>query len=383
MGLTHLGTARLQAWTGGLARSGYALRVAEPERVDADASLNAEPSIRRRIVVRLIFLALTLFTLYVLWPSLLKVFSAWPSLLTINPAWFVVMLAAEVASFACAWALQRLALRTARWFAIATAQISGNAFSRIVPGGAAAGAAIQFRLLVQSGLDATTIGTGLTAASFISSGTLFALPVLALPAIVFGAPAPRGLTQSAWLGAGLFVLAVAVGALLLSSTRPLEATGRAIQWLQNRVHRDRAPHTGLPEKLVEERDEIREALGSRWWLALISAMGNWLFDYLALLAALTAVGSRPRPSLVLLAYVAAAVLGMIPLTPGGLGFVEAGLTATLTLAGVNAADAVLATLAYRLVSYWLPLVVGPIAYALHRRRYARRTGAPGSLGATG
>ena len=58
-------------------------------------------------------------------------------------------------------------------------------------------------------------------------------------------------------------------------------------------------------------------------------MGNWLFDYLALLAALTAVGSRPRPSLVLLAYVAAALLGMIPITPGGLGFVEAGLAATL------------------------------------------------------
>ncbi len=339
---------------------------------DAPERLRDEPALWRRIVVRLVFLTLTLFSLYILWPSLLKVFSAWPSLLTINPAWFVVMFAAEIASFACAWALQRLALQTAKWFAIATAQISGNAFSRIVPGGAAAGAAIQYRLLTQSGLDATTIGTGLTASSFISSGTLFALPVLALPAIVFGAPAPPGLTQSAWLGAGLFVLAVAVGALLLSSRRPLIATGRAIQWFQNRRHRDRPPATGLPEKLVASRDAIRETLGSRWWMALITAMGNWLFDYLALLAALTAVGSRPRPSLVLLAYVAAAVLGMIPITPGGLGFVEAGLTATLTLAGVNAADAVLATLASRLVSYWMPLLLGPFAYLAHRRRYAAR-----------
>jgi len=63
---------------------------------------------------------------------------------------------------------------------------------------------------------------------------------------------------------------------------------------------------------------------------------------------------------------------MIPITPGGLGFVEAGLAATLTLAGVSAPDAVLATLAYRLVSYWMPLLVGPIAYALHRRRYVKR-----------
>jgi uncharacterized protein (TIRG00374 family) len=64
------------------------------------------------------------------------------------------------------------------------------------------------------------------------------------------------------------------------------------------------------------------------------------------------------------------VLGMIPITPGGLGFVEAGLTATLTLAGVSASDAVLATLAYRLVSYWLPLPAGLLAATLHRRRFA-------------
>ena len=343
-----------------------------PPPVPAARRTSSDSSFRRRIIIRAIFLLLTLFTLYVLWPSLLKVFAAWPDLLTINPAWFVVMFVAEIASFACAWALQRLALRTGKWFAIATAQISGNAFSRIVPGGAAAGAAIQYRLLVGSGLDPTTIGTGLTATTFISSATLFALPILALPAIVFGAPAPRGLVQSAWLGAALFVLAIAVGVVLLSADRPLRWVGMMIERVQNRMHKDRPPKTGTPDKLVRERNSIRGTLGSRWWLALITAWGNWLLDYLALLAALTAVGARPRPALVLLAYVAAAVLGMIPITPGGLGFVEAGLTATLTLAGVSAADAVLATLAYRLVSYWLPLLAGPFAYLAHRHRYLRR-----------
>jgi uncharacterized protein (TIRG00374 family) len=344
-------------------------------------STAADKSFRRRMIVRAVFLVLTLLSLYVLWPSLLKVLSAWPDLLKIEPAWFVVMFGAEIASFACAWALQRLALRTGRWFAIATAQIAGNAFSRIVPGGAAAGAAIQFRLLVLSGLNPTTIGTGLTAATLISSATLFALPVLVLPAIAFGAPAPPGLVQSAWLGAALFVLAVVVGAVLVSADGPLLWVGNTIQRFQNRMRgsrmrRARPPKTGTPEKLVRERNEIRRTLGSRWWLALITASGNWLLDYLALLAAVAAVGARPRPALVLLAYVAAAVLGMIPITPGGLGFVEAGLTATLTLAGVSAADAVLATLAYRLVSYWLPLVAGPFAYVAHRRRYVGREKEP-------
>ena len=92
-------------------------------------------------------------------------------------------------------------------------------------------------------------------------------------------------------------------------------------------------------------------------MALVAAVGRWAFDYLALLAALRAVGAEPDPSLVLLAYVAAQLLGTIPLTPGGLGFVEAGLTGLLRAAGVDGGDAIVATLAYRLVSFWLPLPV--------------------------
>ena len=72
----------------------------------------------------------------------------------------------------------------------------------------------------------------------------------------------------------------------------------------------------------------------------------------------------------LLAFCAAQLLAQIPATPGGLGFVEAGLTATLVLAGVGAGDAVLATFAYRLFTYWLPLPLGLLGAVLHRRRYA-------------
>ncbi len=60
---------------------------------------------------------------------------------------------------------------------------------------------------------------------------------------------------------------------------------------------------------------------------------------------------------------------MIPITPGGLGFVEAGLTATLALAGVSGGEAVLATLIYRLASYWLRCRPGSSPYLLFRRRY--------------
>ena len=116
----------------------------------------------------------------------------------------------------------------------------------------------------------------------------------------------------------------------------------------------------------------------------VSTSGRWAFDYASLLAALAAVGSHPRPSLVLLAFCGAQVLAQIPITPGGLGFVEAGLTAMLTLAGVGAGAAVLATFAYRLFSYWLPLPVGLAAFGWHARRYRKvvRSGSPPGASAT-
>jgi hypothetical protein len=69
------------------------------------------------------------------------------------------------------------------------------------------------------------------------------------------------------------------------------------------------------------------------------------------------------------AYAVAGVVGMIPATPGGLGLVEASLTGLLVLAEVNSSQAVLATLTYRLASYWAPLCAGPVAYGLFRLRY--------------
>jgi uncharacterized protein (TIRG00374 family) len=72
---------------------------------------------------------------------------------------------------------------------------------------------------------------------------------------------------------------------------------------------------------------------------------------------------------VLLAYTSADLLALLPFTPGGLGFVEAGLVGTLRLAGVPGAHASAATLLYRLVAFWLPIPAGGVAYLLFRRRY--------------
>jgi len=210
----------------------------------------------------------------------------------------------------------------------------------------------------------------MAATSIISTGTLFALPLVALFLAFFGAPIPEGLTLVAWGGGLIFLLLMALGTVIVTTDRPLIVVGGLVERTAGVIAERFGKQSSFTvERLIDERDRVKSVLGERWGRALAAASGNWLLDYMALVAALRAVGSQPRLSLVLLAYGAAAVLSMIPITPGGLGFVEAGLTGTLTLAGVPATDALLATLAYRLVSYWLPIPLGLTAYLLFRRRY--------------
>ena len=330
-----------------------------------------DPALPRanRIIWRAIALIAALVVLYLFLPSIAEVLSAWPRLAHLNPLWIGVAVLAEAASFSCVWWLLSLALRSRNWFAISTSQLAGNALSQVVPAGAAAGATLQYRMLAASGIDTAAAGSALTAVAVLQLATLSAIPVLSLVLSLTGQPINRGLQQAAWIGLGFFVLLMAVGAVLVTSDRAVSALGRAIQAVRNRLLRHRAAVRDFPERLRDQRDLIRQALGEKWVTALLATVGKWAFDYGALLASLAAVGARPNPGLVLLAFAAGQVLAMIPITPGGLGFVEAGLTGVLALAGVSAGDAVLATLSYRLVSFWMPLPSGLVSYAIFRRRY--------------
>ena len=104
-----------------------------------------------------------------------------------------------------------------------------------------------------------------------------------------------------------------------------------------------------------------------------------MFAYPCLLFCVRAVGADPRPALIVLAYAVAGVIGLLPVTPGGIGVVEASLAGFLAQAGLDGARAVLATLAYRLASYWPPMLAGPVAYAIFRYRYRDQGGAAPAL----
>jgi uncharacterized membrane protein YbhN (UPF0104 family) len=323
----------------------------------------------RRYVRRGVLLVIAGASLYLLLPSLVAVFASWRSLLQLDWRFAVLVPACEAASLVCLWELDRIALRVSDWFAVAAAQLSGNAVGRILPGGGATATAFAAGMLRRAGVDPGEAAAAFATSTGLQIATALALPVLALPAIVAGAPVNHGLATAAYLGLASLVLLVAVGATAFALNAPIVLVGRAIEWLLNQTMRRRRHIVGLPQELLDDRNFIRATLGRRWQAAGMAAAANTGFDYLALLCALRAVGADPRPSLILLAYTAAELLALIPLTPGGLGFVEAGLVSTLTLAGVPAAQALAATLFYRLVAYWLPLPLGGGAYVVYRRRY--------------
>jgi uncharacterized protein (TIRG00374 family) len=341
------------------------------EAIDPTPSRHA----RRRIVLRLLVLAVTGIALYLVLPGLIAMFGSLPQLEAVFPAWFVPIFVLEAAAFACIWALMRIALHTDKWFDIACAQLTGNALSHALPGGAATGGATMYQMLTRAGFDGATTSTALTAVGLLSTATLFALPVLALPAIVFGLAVRSELLQGALLGGALGIFLLTGASILLVSDRVVRNVGKVLDWSVQRVLRRPAPDPSMSQRLVEARDFVRNALAESWKQAVPAALGNQLFDFLALYVALFAVGSRVDPVLVLLAFVAGSALAMIPITPGGLGFVEAGLTGVLTLAGVTPEHAVLATLLYRLFSYWLPLPAGLVASILFRRRHRTTTAA--------
>lgn len=315
-----------------------------------------------------VFVLVTGVSLYLLLPSLAAVFASWHSLTSLTWYWVLLALASEAASFVAIWQLDRIALREQRWFVVASAQLAGNAAGRVVPGGAATATAVSVGMLRRAGHGVGQATAALAASTTLQVATRLALPLLALPAIVAGASVAPSLATTAYLGLAVVLVLAGVGVLAFVSDRPLAAAGRALQWALNGTVRRRRKITGLSERLLVQRDFVRVTIGPNWKAAVLSAVATAGCDFAALLFTLRAVGAEPRPSLVLLAYSGAGLLALIPLTPGGLGFVEAGLVGTLTLAGVSAADSTLATLTYRLASYWLPIPFGVAAYIAFARR---------------
>jgi uncharacterized membrane protein YbhN (UPF0104 family) len=306
-----------------------------------------------------------------------------------KPGWLAAAALAELLSLDMFARQQRRLLRAfetrmSQSRAIALT-FSRTAITHAVPAGSAVSAAFAFGEFRSCGVSRSA-----AAAVTLLSGLASTLGLMAVYAVgALGAAVPAVLTRAALPGldgpvgaelAGLVATLIAVGWLFLFTRRAYAkrgsvsititagasaAGGTARRW---------PPLAKLLARLANARAWLQDALRQagevprrHWHATLALAAANWLADMLCLMAVSHAL--RLEVGVVALgsAYLTVQVARQIPVTPGGIGLVEAGLMAALVSAGAGGVTAAAVVLGYRMLSCWLVIPIGMLTwFALHR-----------------
>jgi len=112
---------------------------------------------------------------------------------------------------------------------------------------------------------------------------------------------------------------------------------------------------------------------------------SWLCSISILGMAYEAVGTSPPWAGLLLAFCASQIAAALPITPGGIGVVEGSLTLALVAFGGSESITFAAVLLYRLVTYWVCIPLGGLAWLALRiwgpaRRATEALAAPAPRG---
>ncbi|MGI8491263.1 MAG: lysylphosphatidylglycerol synthase transmembrane domain-containing protein [Acidimicrobiales bacterium] len=244
-------------------------------------------------------------------------------------------------------------------FTMLRIQLTTLSISHCVPGGTAAGSSLGYRLLTVAGVSKTDVGFALAAQGM---GSAVVLNVILWLALVVSIPV--------WGFSPLYLAAALAGALLVAAfvalvlmfTRGAAWAGRLVERTGTRLpFVDEVALRALFDRLAGRLQELGHA---RRLLAKAVgwAAANWLLDAGSLYLFVAAFGHWANPDGLLVAYGLAYVLAAIPLTPGGLGVVEAILTSTLVGFGTPRGIAILGVVGYRLINFWLPIPLGGLSY---------------------
>jgi len=246
-----------------------------------------------------------------------------------------------------------------KFFTIFRIQMTTLSVSHCAPGGSAAGTALAYRLLTQNGASASDSGFVLGVQGI---GSAIVLNVILWLSLIVSIPvwgfSPEYLLAAVVGG----VLLIAAAVLVYALTRGEERIGRLLEKAASYVpfvdgaalRRSYAQLAGHLSGLVARREAL---IGALVWAAV-----NWLLDAGSLFVFVLAFGHLVNPDGLLVAYGLANVLAAIPLTPGGLGVVEAALTTLLVGFGTPRGIATLGVIVYRLFNFWAPIPLGGLAY---------------------
>ncbi len=317
---------------------------------------------RRRALTTTLKVLATLLVVYFIILNIPGLRNAVDQLSDVQPSLLVVGLLLEFLALLCYSGITKVALGPVgeelplmRMFRI---QLSTRSLASLVPGGSAAGSALGYRLMTVAGIPGPDAGFALAASGLASAvvlncllwvGLIVSIPIRGVNPI-YGSAAI----------AGILLMGVAA-AIIFGLIEGQERSERIFRWVARRFHLDeeRAGEAvrhlgGRMQELSADRVMLRRLV--LWSLA------NWLIDAAALWVFLRAFGSSVPLDGLIVAFGLANVLAVIPLTPGGLGIVEGTYVPVLVGFGLPRATAVVGVVSYRIAQYWLPILLGGIAY---------------------
>ncbi|MBE2318527.1 flippase-like domain-containing protein [Solirubrobacter sp. CPCC 204708] len=312
----------------------------------------------RQIVVLVLASALMVVGLVVIAPALADLPDVWSKLSTGHLGWLTFALILEALSFVGyailfrAVSIDRDGNGTRIGFRASTEiALAGHAATRLFASAGAGGIALTAWALRKSGMEARDVAARMTTFMVL-------LYMVYMGALLFGG---LGMYVGLIPGGGSFSLTI-VPAIFGGAVIALVASAQLVQPGESRLRRWLAP---VGQGVRDARRLI--ASGNA---GLLGSLMKWGFDIACLWACFEAFGASPAFGALVLGYFIGMLANTLPL-PGGVGGVDGGMIGAFIAFGVDPGTAIVAVLAYRFFSFWLPIAPGAVAFATLRRTVAR------------
>jgi uncharacterized protein (TIRG00374 family) len=258
---------------------------------------------------------------------------------------------------------------------------ASTASTYIAPGGAAVGMGVGYAMLRAWRFAAPAVALAVTLTGVWNQLFMLGAPALALALLTVAGGSNRLLQTVALIGLAVFVVAVAAFAAALSGDRVARWVGeKAAQftdWCLRLIRRK--PVTWGGESLVRFRRQAIGLLRRRWWVLTLATIVGQLSVFVVLVVCLRTLGvheSQVTLTEAFAGWTLVRLLGSLPITPGGVGIVELGLTGALVgFGGANNA-VVAAVLLYRVLTVLPTLVLGTAAGLSWKRWRPAEAAAP-------
>ncbi|MCU1467616.1 MAG: rane protein of unknown function [Actinomycetia bacterium] len=285
-------------------------------------------------------------------------------------AWLPLAVAAEAASMAAFARTQRRLIRAGgtnlHLGSVMAITYAGNAISVSLPlAGPETATGFIYRSYSRLGVDPAVAGWALAMSGGFSS--------LAFALVLAGGALASGSTSGMTLGLVGAAISLLLTVTVLTALRSSGAR-RRLNWLVAHVIAASRKLVGRPgPEAADALDPFLDRVASlrlprlQYAEVMVLAVWNWLADCLCLAFSIRAIGVNVPWQGLVLAYGAGMAAASFGLTPGGLGVVEAVLSASLVALGIKGQSALAAVLVYRLVSFWLVMTVGWAVVAILTR----------------